>query len=185
MVIDWSRWSLHSDDGRRDVLHTLSKTILLRWRYECDVLRWRWGAIAMADDADRWPALRWRELVMAAIFAFTCFRVFAHVDIFRNVKCPGTYEATKQHQIGATVTKHTTNIFQSTSKPTLFSRPCGPQRKQICACHFMNSSSVPGLQSDFSGPPGGAKRIEYIYIYIYIYSILTRMYHPLVNMWSR
>ena len=83
--------------------------------------------------------------------------------------CPGAYEASKQHQHGAKMTKNTTNILQSTSKPTLFSRPCGPQRKQICACHFMNSSSVPGLQSDFSGPPGDAKRIEYIYIYIYIY----------------
>ena len=86
----------------------------------------------------------------------------------RFVMCPGASEASKQYQNGAKTTKKTANILQSTSKLTLFSRPCGPQRKQICTCHFMNSSSVPGLQSNFSRPPGDAKRIEYMYIYMYI-----------------
>ena len=84
------------------------------------------------------------------------FRRWIQSSIFM---CPGAYEASKQHQNGAKMTKSTTNVLQSASKPTLFSRPCEPQCKQICACHFMNSSSVPKLQSDFSGPPGDAKRI--------------------------
>ena len=86
------------------------------------------------------------------------------------VMCPGTYEASTQHQNGAKMTKNTTNILQSASKPTLFSRPYGPQRKQICTCHFMTSASAPGHQSDFSGPPGDAKRIEYHRLYVLSHS---------------
>ena len=104
--------------------------------------------------------------VLESPFGVLGFRWWFQNSFFMR---PGASEATKQHQNGAKTTKRTSNIMQSTSKATLFSRPCGPQRKHICACHFLNSSSVPGLQSNFSGPPGDAKRIEYIYIYIYIY----------------
>ena len=89
---------------------------------------------------------------------------------------PGAFEATQKHTNKAKTTKKTSNIMQWTSKATLFSWPCGRKRKHICACHFLSSASIPVFQSIFSGPPGDAKRIEYIYIYstymyvcIYVY----------------
>ena len=81
---------------------------------------------------------------------------------------PGAFEATKHNKHWNKTMKKTSNTMQWTSKATLFSWPCGSKRKHICACHFLNSASIPVFQSIFSGPPGDAKRIEYIYIYIYI-----------------
>ena len=73
------------------------------------------------------------------------------------------------------------NIMQWKLRATLFSQPSGPKHKQTCASHYLNASSLPGLQNKFSRPPGDAKRIKYRYTYKWE---LRGSHRPIGPTWS-